>query len=113
MPSHFDAVDPDGRIVFHRLETEYDLASCPFVGNGDGAPIPDGIHEIGVLDARELRLRAKWDHNAVFELALVQAACKSTVATVGLELPLAVETQPIGTDKLRTGVLGTWNLCLH
>jgi hypothetical protein len=44
------------------------------------------------------------------QLAVEQAALQSTVSGVDLELPLAVETQPVRSNELWAWVFGSWDV---
>ena len=104
MARHLDAVDPDGRVVIHRLEMEQHVPARPLRRDRDCASIPDGVHPVGVADAGEGRLRAEGYDDALGKLALGQAAFQAAVARIDLELPFTVQAQPIVAHELRTGV---------
>jgi len=101
------AVDPDRGVVVAGLEVEEDARLVPARGDRDLAAVPGGVEEVGVLDARELRLRAERHDDARGQFAIQQAAVNAAVAGVDFKLPLAVEAEPFRTDELRAGVFGT------
>ena len=102
--SHLDAVHPHRRVMIHRLEVQQRASPGPCHRDGHFAPIPDGFQEVVVADARELRFRAEGHEDAVAQLALQQAALEAAVPLVKLELPFAVEAEPVAAHELGTRI---------
>src|SRR6185295_17631962 len=84
-----------------------DLPPSPEGGDEDAAAVPHRLVAIGVADARELRLGTERHRDARLQGTLEQATADAAVAGIELELPLAVEVQPILADELRAGIFGT------
>src|SRR5690606_13239927 len=96
-------------VVVDRLEVQQDAPAGPCRGDADGAPVPDRLHEVGVAHAGQLRLRAEGDGDGAGEPGAGEPALQAAVAAVDLELPGAVEAQPLGPGELRARVLGAGN----
>ncbi len=93
------------RVVVDRLEVkQYELAG-PVVRYLHFASIPDGIQVVLIADARKLRLRTEGHRNRVGERSIEEPAFESAVRRIDLELPLAIETQPLIADELGSRVL--------
>ena len=111
MPADFAAVDPHRRFVVHRLKIELHPTVTPTLGNGDLAAIPHRLHEIKVLDARQLAFRAEWHANFPAQLAIQQAPGQPGIAGVDFKLPIAIEIEPVFADELRPRILRSWYFC--
>src|SRR5204863_6004664 len=90
----------------------------PLGRDGDLAPVPHRRHKVGVVDARKFRLRAERHRDRAGQLVLDQAALQAAVAAVDLELPFAIQAQPIWPSELRARVFGAgegegWLLCWY
>lgn len=107
VPHHLDVVHPHGRVVVHRLEVQYGVLAGPVGRDRDGRPVPDGLHEVDVLDPGQLRLRRERHGDPLRELSLPDPALETGVRPVDLELPLAVQIHPLRTNELRARVLRT------
>ena len=111
MAPYFDAVDPHRGVVVDGLEMQQDAAARPLRRNGHVAAIPDGVKVVVVLDSRQPGLRAKGHGDGAVQLALQEPPVDPAISLIDLELPLAVEAQPMRAHKLRAGILVT--RCRH
>ena len=62
-----------------------------------------------MVDAGERRFRAERDGDSLGEVAVEQTPLQTAVAAVDLELPVAIEIEPVGAGELRTRIFGAWN----
>ncbi len=105
MARHLGAVRPDRRVVVDRSEVQQDPAPGPVGRQGEDAPVPDGLEEVGVADAGQLGLGREGDEDLPVQVTGEETAFETAVPPVGLELPEAVHVEPVATDELRSRVL--------
>jgi len=103
-------VDKHLALVVH--STEVDPGTALLTGQVYGALVPDTIDKVHIADAGELAFRAEGDGDGAVEGGAdgVEVPLLAAAALVDLKLPLAVQIQPLGSDKLGTGIFGSWNL---
>lgn len=106
MTGHFTPIDPNRGVVVDSPEVQDGTPAPPVLGDPDRAAVPDGLVEVGIPDARQLRLRAEGDSDPLGQLGVDQAALESAVARVEGELPGAVESEPVVPDEAGARVLG-------
>src|SRR6266702_3647614 len=93
VPRHLDVIDPDGRRVIDRTKMEDQPIR---VRAGEATPVPDGIVERALADARERGLIGEGHDDRSIEVGCVKA-----------ELPGAIEARPMPPAQPRARVLGT------
>lgn len=87
---------------------EYALA-LPFGRDGETTLIPDAGNEVGVFNTRKFTFRTEGnDYLAVEARRSGPAPLFASARKVEGVCPCAVDVLPLGSFKLRSGVLGTW-----
>jgi hypothetical protein len=105
MPDDLDPIDPDGRVLVDSLEVQYGVLPRPVGRDRHGRPVPDRLEEVDVLDPGQLRLRRERYDDPLRQLAIPDPALETRIGPIDLELPLAVQVQPLRPNELRTRVL--------
>jgi hypothetical protein len=104
-------VHPHSRVLIDRLEMQQQPSTKPPGRDPCRASIPDRFHEVPLADTRQLRLRAERHHDLARQPPFEKPALKSVIRSIDLELPDAVQTQPLLADELRPRILRLRNLC--
>ena len=107
MPSNFNPVDPNCRVVVDRLKVQQKPAADPRIGNRRRQPVPHRFHESALADTRQRTLRREGDQDSRAQFGVLKASRRSGVLVVDLELPDPVEAQPVGTNELGPRILGS------
>ena len=93
------------RLVVYCAEMQNNTLACPRCGNFNILAIPDTVHKIGVTDTGKLALGTIRNGDlTVQRVALIELETFAVFGIIDLKIPLTVETDPILTDKLRSGV---------
>ena len=105
------AVDPDERLIIDGPEIQQHPAALPLARHTERAPVPDHVVKARVADPAQLRLEGVGHQNALRErpAAGEPALAKPGVLVVELELPPAIQGEPVGPHEIRPGMLGAGN----
>ena len=111
MHAHGLAVDPRFALEVHRAEVQLHALAGSFPGQGEGAAVPDGLHEILIAHAGDVALGTEGHGDGSVEgIFFNKAAGASGCAVVDFKLPLAVQVHPACADKLRAGIFAAGNI---
>ncbi len=107
VPPDLYTIDPNCAVVVDRLKMKQDMLSRPIRRDLHLPAIPNSIVIIGVADAGQIRFRAKGNDDLAVQVAFEHAAVDTTITLINLELPLAIQAEPIFADKLWTRIFVT------
>ena len=107
--AHFMAVDEDMCLVVGGTEVQANLATSPLRRDANLSLIPHGRNEVGVADARQLAFRTERHGNLTLQAGdILPAAFMARQSEVEVEVPSAVQAQPVSPLELRTGIFTAW-----
>lgn len=108
MCAHHNAVNPHRGAVIHRAKVQQNLLVAPVVRNANSAAVPNAGVKREIPDATQRRFEGVGDEDSVLEYtgAPVPSLLESPVVIVELEIPKAIQIQPLLTDKLGAGIFG-------
>ena len=109
--AHGLAVDPCFALVVNCAEVQHHALTGCLCGQGEGAAVPHGRHEIRVAHAGDIAFGAEGHVDGHIQRILFhQTAGAAGCAVINLELPLAVEVHPGRAHKLGTGIFTAGNV---
>jgi len=107
---HLDTVGPDGRVVVGRLQVQKHALTRPGRRDLDVTPVPDGLVEVDVADAREFGLGRERNDDLAVQGSADEASLEPGISRVEGESPHSVEVHPRLADEGRAGVFGSRRL---
>ena len=105
--AHLLPIHPHSGFVIDSSKLKEQIHAHPFRGNYESARIPNNFVYGLIVDARELALIGKGNHNAPVERQpMLPPEFLSLVLVVEREFPFTIQVQPHWTYELWPGIFG-------
>ena len=106
MVSGLFTVDPNLGAVVHRTKMEKNPFPPPATRRPKAAPVPHDIVKVRLPDAAQFALKSERHDDSLRKppLTAIPALAEAGIGVVPLELPLAVQIQPVCAHELGTGI---------